>query len=431
MSQRHITTRATNRDRHPGIPDMPALRRSSEAVQNDLATQKATAMEAQAQQQQNIRCVAVIENELQERSVQRRAAFAKPTSKIASQPKRSSTVLNIAATPRGRRLERTEMILDVTATPHGEVEARDTAHMVGKDAEKLVELDGSETKKEGDSLFIVDSDMAEEGSDVDNHHVAASQAAPRKSAKKGKAVRGDIETARKQLASKNNANVTHHQVGLKRKGEDVDVRGLGRSQPVDMHHSKKAKLQVSGLKPQYGRLYKGSDKKSVMNAVNETDHAAAPDDQAVDLVSFGGLPDEEEKRWWAPSTTVSGTLHKPAKALPNTKLTKIVPDAPQSRLEHSNTIANATSSVKTRPSRQDLPPGTDQRFRKYFIPLVRQFAGTFENPWSTEGMIAPMQAMWDATMAGTPEWAHKFSEDDDPLYHLVSFCCLGHTVLTA
>ena len=54
-----------------------------------------------------------------------------------------------------------------------------------------------------------------------------------------------------------------------------------------------------------------------------------------------------------------------------------------------------------------------------------------ENPWSTEDMIAPMQAMWDVTMAGTPEWEHEFGEDNDPLYRLVSFCSLGHTMLTA
>jgi hypothetical protein len=78
----------------------------------------------------------------------------------------------------------------------------------------------SETE-EDDSLFFVNSDMAEaeEVSDRD-----ASQALLRKSAKKGKAVHSDIETTRKQLAIKNNANVVHHQVSLKRKGEDADIR---------------------------------------------------------------------------------------------------------------------------------------------------------------------------------------------------------------
>ena len=84
----------------------------------------------------------------------------------------------------------------------------------------------SETE-EDNSLFLVDSDMAEAEevlSDRDDHQVGASQALPRKSAKRGKAVCSDIETARKQLAMKNNANVAHHQVSLKRKGEDADIR---------------------------------------------------------------------------------------------------------------------------------------------------------------------------------------------------------------
>ena len=78
----------------------------------------------------------------------------------------------------------------------------------------------SETE-EDNSLFIVNTDVAEaeEGSDGDNHQV---QALLRKFTKKGKAVHRDIETARKQLVT--NANVAHHQVGLKRKGEDVNVR---------------------------------------------------------------------------------------------------------------------------------------------------------------------------------------------------------------
>ena len=97
----HIRTRATNQNRHPGLPDMPALHWSSEAVQKELAASKAAALEAKAQQQQNIRRVAETENELQERSVQRQAAFAQPTSKITCKPKltRSATILNVTATP--------------------------------------------------------------------------------------------------------------------------------------------------------------------------------------------------------------------------------------------------------------------------------------------------------------------------------------------
>ena len=82
----------------------------------------------------------------------------------------------------------------------------------------------SETEEE-DSFFVIDSTAeAEEASDCDNHQVGANQALLRKSAKKGKAVRSDIENARKQLAIKNAANVAHNWVSLKCKGEDADVR---------------------------------------------------------------------------------------------------------------------------------------------------------------------------------------------------------------
>ena len=124
----HIHTRATNQNRHPGLPDMPALRRSSEAVQKELAAFKAAASEAKVQQQQNIHCVAETENELQERSVQRQAAFAQPTSKITCKPKltRSATILNVTATPQGQKLERTETLLDTTDIPCGKIKAQET-----------------------------------------------------------------------------------------------------------------------------------------------------------------------------------------------------------------------------------------------------------------------------------------------------------------
>ena len=106
MSQRHIQTCITNKDRHPRIPDMPA-QQSSEMVQKDTVASKAAALEAKVRKHQNIRRVAEIENELQERSVQRQAAFAKPTLKITCKPKltRAPTVLNTTATPQGRQLK--------------------------------------------------------------------------------------------------------------------------------------------------------------------------------------------------------------------------------------------------------------------------------------------------------------------------------------
>ena len=108
------------------------------------------------------------------------------------------------------------------------------------------------------------------------------------------------------------------------------VPGHSDSWPVtNAHPSKKTKFQlVSRLRPQYARLLKGGNKGLVKNALNMTDHAATPEDQLADLVHFGGLPDEEGKHWQAPSTMVSTTLHKPAKALPKTKVSDLLSTAP-------------------------------------------------------------------------------------------------------
>ena len=55
----------------------------------------------------------------------------------------------------------------------------------------------------------------------------------------------------------------------------------------------------------------------------EIDHAAPSqaEDQSADLVHFGGLPDEEEKHWKTPSSTV---LHKPTKGLPHTEVSDVL-----------------------------------------------------------------------------------------------------------
>ena len=95
-----------------------------------------------------------------------------------------------------------------------------------------------------------------------------------------------------------------------------------------MHPSKKTKLQVvGGLKPQYTRLFKGCVKPLVTNVMHEIDHAAPSqaEDQSADLVRFGGLPNEEEKRWQTPSTTVS---HKRTKGLPHTKVSDVLSMVP-------------------------------------------------------------------------------------------------------
>jgi len=94
-------------------------------------------------------------------------------------------------------------------------------------------------------------------------------------------------------------------------------------------------------------------------------------------------------------------------------------------------ITNAVTSTKSRqaPSNNDLPAGSLRTFTTCFVPILRKYLGTSENPWVTEGLVHPMQLIWDGVML---EWPHKFSEDDDKVYRLVSCYppSLPTTVLT-
>jgi len=76
-------------------------------------------------------------------------------------------------------------------------------------------------------------------------------------------------------------------------------------------------------------------------------------------------------------------------------------------------------STKSRqaPSNNDLPAGSVRTFTTCFVPILRKYVGSLENPWVTEGLAHPMQIIWDGVMQ---DWPHKFSEDNDKVYRLVS-----------
>jgi hypothetical protein len=77
-------------------------------------------------------------------------------------------------------------------------------------------------------------------------------------------------------------------------------------------------------------------------------------------------------------------------------------------------VAKATS--KTRPSHQNLPDGSAGMFSKVFIPLLRLYFGTLENPWITpDRFIDKVQEFWDVAMK---DWPHHF-DDDDNLFRLL------------
>jgi len=56
-------------------------------------------------------------------------------------------------------------------------------------------------------------------------------------------------------------------------------------------------------------------------------------------------------------------------------------------------------------------------FTTHFVPILQKYVGSLKNPWVTEGLVRPMQIIWDGVMQ---DWPHTFTEDDDKIYRLVS-----------
>ena len=51
------------------------------------------------------------------------------------------------------------------------------------------------------------------------------------------------------------------------------------------------------------------------------------------------------------------------------------------------------------------------------MPILWKFVGSLDNPWVTDDLVHPMQIIWNGVMQA---WPHKFTEDNDKVYHLVS-----------
>jgi len=87
-------------------------------------------------------------------------------------------------------------------------------------------------------------------------------------------------------------------------------------------------------------------------------------------------------------------------------------------------ITNAVTSTKSHqaPLNNDLPARSVQMFTTCFVPILRKYVGSLQNPWVTEGLATPMQYIWDCVMQ---DWLYTFDEDNDKIYRLVS----GHPLL--
>lgn len=57
------------------------------------------------------------------------------------------------------------------------------------------------------------------------------------------------------------------------------------------------------------------------------------------------------------------------------------------------------------------------------MPVLQKYIGSFDNPWVTDGLVGPIQTIWNGIMKG---WPHTISDETDVIYLLVSndfFCC--------
>ncbi|KIM55320.1 hypothetical protein SCLCIDRAFT_30471 [Scleroderma citrinum Foug A] len=140
----------------------------------------------------------------------------------------------------------------------------------------------------------------------------------------------------------------------------------------------------------------------------------------------GGLPSDEDDHFelssgtsTMPTNNIStGIKGQLSKRTAGTPTTQVIPNAPQQRLQHSAVIANAVmTSNKARPppSNNNLPAGACYFYTAYFVPVLRKYVGSFNNPWVTDGLIGPIQTIWNGIMKG---WPHTISNETDVIYRL-------------
>ncbi|ETW84859.1 hypothetical protein HETIRDRAFT_312837 [Heterobasidion irregulare TC 32-1] len=72
--------------------------------------------------------------------------------------------------------------------------------------------------------------------------------------------------------------------------------------------------------------------------------------------------------------------------------------SPQLSQPHNHPKAGRSIGFTT----DDLPAGTQARWRRVFVPSWRDFVGTFENPWDVSSMISQLQQLWDTVFPHVP-----------------------------
>ncbi|KAH0835786.1 hypothetical protein J3R83DRAFT_9629 [Lanmaoa asiatica] len=385
----HIITRAANKSRHPGTPDLPAPRRSSQIIQEERAVQNAVHMAARLQQEEYVQRVADIEDQLHKQMKTQRTNFQNPTSamtrswKPQSKPKTAPDgVIVSPQTSRG-------------VLGHGE----DDGESEGVETEKVSDTETKAVYGKGDYYDAV----AMEGSEGEETVVIRKKPA--------KVSRQIIEAARTTKAAKPEAKA------IASIPPTTGKRKLHREGAVFFGPStqKKTKCdQPSGLTSTYQRLRKEGRPVDTQHEphtgieAQTGEHATSTGDQVDTGVTdrFGGLSDDsvtsKKDKGWQPARAQSTTGPL--------AITKIVANAPQQCLQASAPIASATCS-KNRPSHQNLPDGSSAQFTRFLVPLLRLYCGTQENPWMvSDQFLNKLQELWDAVML---DWPHWFDEDDN------------------
>ncbi|KAG5634129.1 hypothetical protein H0H81_003286 [Sphagnurus paluster] len=97
---------------------------------------------------------------------------------------------------------------------------------------------------------------------------------------------------------------------------------------------------------------------------------------------------------------------------------------PVSASKHQNTakVTRGTPTVKKEPrdkyTHADLPEKTLKRWKEFFIPAWRDFAGTTKNPWNTSdlSLVGDMQEIWNIVFDDSPQTI----DSEGPIYALAT-----------
>ncbi|KAG9318977.1 hypothetical protein JVU11DRAFT_1093 [Chiua virens] len=79
---KHIITHVTNKNQHPGTPDLPAPWHSSQVIQEEHAAHNLALMAARLQQQEHIHQAAEIQDQLHKQSKTQCTKFQNPTTAV-------------------------------------------------------------------------------------------------------------------------------------------------------------------------------------------------------------------------------------------------------------------------------------------------------------------------------------------------------------